>query len=279
MTASAQPPKGYPLMAEADARFGLAEGLEATTLSTGPMVSPDRTQVIHDPRLGDHAIAITWNVGDRVAGGLRSELADRALPPEGVPLWYGLSFLIEEDMPLDPEGFVTIGQFHTPDPDHKPQIGLRYRGTGHFDISLNNVLPAAQVGGTVAPDEDWQALQKKPLRIRDLRRGTWHRIEFLVIWSAGADGLIDIVFNGSHVFRYTGPTTFSDQNGFGPYFKFGVYPSDGNSRPLTVLYARYDRRMQPDAAFLAAQGFLSDAGALEAVTWRDGDGRRSVTDG
>lgn len=196
-------------MTEADARFDFGDGPGTTTLSTGPMVSPDRARVVYDPRLRGHAVAITRNTGDRVAGGLRSELADRALPPESVPVWYGLSFLIEEDMPLDPDGFVTIGQFHTPGPDHKPQIGLRYRGAGHLDIALNNVLPEARRGGAVAPGRDWQAPQKKPLRIRHLRRGVWRRIEFSVIWSPGADGRIDIVFDGAHPLRYAGLTTFS----------------------------------------------------------------------
>ena len=76
--------EGFPPMTEADARFDFGDGPGATTPSAGPMVSPDRARVVYDPRLCGHAVAITRNTGDRVAGGLRSELADRALPPESV---------------------------------------------------------------------------------------------------------------------------------------------------------------------------------------------------
>lgn len=262
------------LAGDVQKNFDLSAGLAASGFSTSMLVCESMAKVVHNECLDDRAIRTTWNVGDRIANGLRAELADRVLPEEGVPLWYTLSFMVPEDMPLDPAAAVTIAQFHTPDYDHKPQLALRYGGHGHLDIAFNHLLP--DVPGDAAA---LQALQKKPLRIEHLRRGRWHCLDIFVTWSPVSEGHIDILFNRKHVLHYTGISTFPDQNGLGPYFKFGVYPSDGNSSALIMYHARYDRIEWPDAGFLAKRGFLSAPDALAAITYEDGAPRRVAKDG
>lgn len=274
MAPSTKPPGGFVRSGDVEKNFDLSAGLAASGFSTSTLVCESMAKVVHNECLNDRAIRTTWNVGDRIANGLRAELADRALPEEGIPVWYTFSFMVPVDMPLDCDAAVTIAQFHTPDYDHKPQVAVRYGGHGHLDIAFNHLLP--EVPGDAAA---WQALQKKPLRIERLRRGRWHCLDVLVTWSPDPGGGIDILFNRKPVLHYTGVSTFPDQRGFGPYFKFGVYPSDGNSSALTMYHARYDRMERPESGFLAERGFLTDPDALAAITYRDGDPRMVMTDG
>lgn len=274
MAPSYEPPEGFIRSGDGEKNFDLAAGLAASGFSTSTLVCESMAKIVYNECLDERAIRTTWQVGDRIANGLRAELADRALPEEGVPVWHTISFMVPQDMPLDHESAVTILQFHTPDYGHKPQIALRYGGHGHLDVTFNHELPD-RPGDAAA----LQALQKKPLRIEHLRRGLWHCLDVLVTWSPDPDGRIDILFNRQHVLHYAGVTTFPDQNGLGPYFKFGVYPSDGNSSALTMYHARYDRIERPHTRFLAERGFLTAPEALAEAVYIDGDPRIVVTDG
>ena len=251
-----------PACRDAGNNFDLSRGLAGTSFDASRLAAPDRALVARDAMLGDHVVRLTWLVGDRAAGGPRAELADQCLPAEGVPIFTSLSFLIPHNLPLDAGGSVTIAQFHTASSNHKPVVALRYRASGHLDVTLNHLVPKA-------PGETPRSLQIKPLRFEDLPRGQWHTIGFLAVWSSGADGRLDIVFDGRPVFRYRGKTNFPDQNGAGPYFKFGVYPSEGNSKPLSVEYARYERVGKPGDALLKARGF----GGGKGTVYRVGDPR------
>lgn len=250
------------------ADFDLSKGLERTDFDTTRLVSEKSAEVYHDRRLDDFAVRINWDVGDVTAGAYRIELADSFHPNEGEPVFYTFSFLVPDGLALDDQGFVTIGQFHTIDAAHKPLIAFRVRASGDLDVTLNHLLPAA-------PGESEQSLQLKPLRIAGLKKGRWHRFDLSVVWSCGDDGMIDMVFNGRHVLRFAGQNSFDDQKGLGPFFKFGVYPSAGNSAPLTVSFARYDCVTDPPAGLLAQRGFETAPHILKERTYDKG-GRRIV---
>ncbi len=259
----------YPRCSLDTRAFDLSKGLAASGLDVSRLVEPDRARVLFDEDLKDYAVEAKWKPGDFIAYGYRTEVADQCLIKEGVPVYYRLSFQIPKDMPLDPERSVLIGQFHTPDKNHKPQIALRYRGTGHFDITFNFKSP--DMPGITASQ-----LQKKPIRILNLVRGEWHTLELLVVWTSDMDGRTDVVFNGWHVLRYQGPTNFASQKGRGPYFKFGLYPSDGNSAPLRIRHGRYSRTVNPSSDFLMARNFYSEPMRLEQVTYMAGAPRRKI---
>ncbi|MEM7425057.1 MAG: heparin lyase I family protein [Pseudomonadota bacterium] len=268
-SAHAADPKKYPRCHLVEPNFDVQHGLEQSSFDISRRVEPDRMRVVFDKDIEEHAIETVWKPGDFIAHGYRTEVSDQCLTEEGVPFYYSLAFKIPKDMPLDPKRSVLIGQFHTPDANHKPQIALRYRGTGHFDITFNFKTP--DMPG-ITPSQ----LQKKPIRIVNLERGVWHKLEMVVIWTSGMGGRTDIVFNGWHVLRYEGPTNFTSQKGRGPYFKFGLYPSDGNSKPLKIRHARYTRMKLPSSEFLMMRNFYSPPMRLEAVTYMVGDQRREV---
>ncbi len=259
-----------PLCQDVTENFDLSGGLARTSFNTGRLVSLDRAQVYHDRQLGAPAVRITWRVGDIAVRATRAELTDLCLPLEQVPMFYTLSFQIPEDMTLDSENSVTIAQFHTEDSNHKPPIAVRYRGWGDLDITLNHLLPKE-------PESTPRSLQKKPLRIRNLRRGRWHTLSVFAIWSSDSTGHLDIVFNGRHALRYEGQNNFTDQRGRGPYVKFGVYPPGGNSEALTVLHAGYSRATRPGADFLTARG-VKMREARDVIVYKDGDKRIIIED-
>ena len=259
----------YPECRAIEKKFDISNGLENSSFDTSRLVAPDRVRVVHDEQLEANAIETTWQVGDFVAHGYRNELADQCLAEEGVPIYYSLAFLIPPELSIDEDKSVIIGQFHTPDKDHKPQIALRYRGTGHFDLTFNW---KASVGEYLTPDE----LQGKPIRFLNIRRGHWHKLELVVKWSSETNGMMDIMFNGQHIARYEGSTNYASQQGEAPYFKFGLYPSDGNSRALIVRHAQYDRIAKPSADFLAKRGFKSSPKDLERVFFAVGDEKREL---
>ena len=260
-----------PLCRDVKENFDLSSGLAKTSFNTRRLVSLDRALVYHDQQLDAAAVRIAWRVGDVAVRATRAELTDLCLPLEHVPMLYSLSFQIPEDIALDAKRSLTIAQFHTEDSNHKPPVAVRYRGWGALDITLNHLLPQK-------PESTPRSLQKKPLRIRNLRRGRWHTLSFFAIWSSNKDGLLDIAFNGRHVLRYEGQNNFNDQRGLGPYVKFGVYPPEGNSRALTVLHAQYSRITNPSLTALKARGLPAPAEELSAPVYRDGDDRIVIED-
>ena len=257
----------YPRCHLTEPRFDLTGGLEGTSFDLSRRVAPDRMRVVFDEDLQQKVVETSWRPGDFIAHGYRTEVSDQCLIEEGVLVYYRLAFKIPEDLELDAGRSVLIGQFHTPDANHKPQIALRYRSTGNFDITFNFKVPDM-------PGLTPSKLQKKPIRIVALERGVWHKLEMVVKWSSGMDGQTDIVFDGRHVLRYEGPTNFATQKGRGPYFKFGLYPSDGNSKPLRIRHALYDRMKLPTSDFLMMRNFYSKPMRLEAVTYMVGDRRK-----
>lgn len=272
--AAAQPageaPKGYPRCSEIKKNFDISKGFGHTSYDMSRFVSKDRVAALLDAGLQEHAVRSTWAVGDFIAHGYRAEVADLCLPDEEELIYYSLSFLVPTHLLLDYDKSVLIGQFHTPDAKHKPQIALRYRGWRHFDITLNFEIPERD-------DLSAYALQRKPLRIKNLRRNRWHHMGLLVRWSAKETGSIDMVFNGSHVLHFKGQNNYPTQQ-FAPYFKYGLYPSDGNNWPLTIHHARYDRVHAPSEAFLRKQGFDFSPGALKAITYVSGEDRIEIKD-
>ncbi|MGI9481132.1 MAG: heparin lyase I family protein [Hyphomicrobiales bacterium] len=265
------PPKGYPRCMDIRKDFDISNGFTKSSYDMSRFVSKDLVAALLDPGIDHHAVRITWAVGDFIAHGYRAEVADLCLPDEGEQIYYSLAFLIPTNILLDHDKSVLIGQFHTPDAGHKPQIALRYRGWRHFDITLNFDVPEKD-------DLSAYALQRKPLRIKNLRRNRWHHLELLVRWSAKENGSIDLVFNGDHVLHCEGRNNYITQNGFAPHFKYGLYPSDSNSWPLTIHHAFYDRMHAPDEAFLRKRGFRFSAGALKPITFNDGDDRMVIND-
>ena len=260
-----------PLCRDVKENFDLSKGLAQTSFNTRRLTSVDRAHVYHDQKLGAAAVRITWRVGDVAVRATRAELTDLCLPVEHEPMLYSLSFQIPEDMALDAERSLTIAQFHTEDSNHKPPIAVRYRGWGALDITLNHLLPKE-------PGSTPRSLQKKPLRIRNLRRGRWHTLSLFAVWSSGENGHLDIAFNGRHVLRYEGQNNFVDQRGLGPYVKFGVYPPDGNSRALTVLHAKYSRVTNPSLDLLNAHGLPGPTKKPMGLIYRDGDERIVIDD-
>lgn len=190
------------------------------------------------------AVSLEWRTGD-FANGWRTEIADKYLAPNDIPMYYSFWLKLPEDFRL-PEGKSTVlMQFHTPDALHKPQIAFRYRWHGSMDVSLNHA--------TVKNHEEARRKQLKVHTFKNLELGKWHFFEFLLVWSKHPErGFIQLQHNHQPVLHYKGQTNYANQ-ATGAYFKFGPYPAKNIQARLQAYYGPYRRITNPPQSFINRQ--------------------------
>jgi len=85
----------------------------------------------------------------------------------------------------------------------------------------------------------------------------WNDFEYLIRWSGHEDGAIEMKVNQETIGHYSGKTNYSDQT-TAPYFKYGIYPPEGNEYELNMLSGAYTMRVEPSLDFIITRGFNPD---------------------
>lgn len=207
----------------------------------------DSIQITYDEALAQNVARFNWKPGDRAHNGFRAELSDAIYPPSDTLIYYRYSLFIPETFTIEEKKYVLITQWHTPGSKHKPPLALRLRHTNCLDITLNH-----KDTGT-----DFSALGSGQIlfgQVEDIKRGVWNDFEYLINWTGAENGSIEMKINQQTVGTYSGKTNYSDQT-TAPYFKYGIYPPEGNSCELNLLSGPYMMQVDPDATFIISRGF------------------------
>ena len=204
-------------------------------------------EIIYDENRQQNIARFNWLPGERANNGLRVELCDPRLPPKDQFIYYRYAMFIPQDFPIETDGYVVISQWHTPGSGHKPPLALRLRHTGRLDVTLNH----DKVGANITPGKSGQIMLAQ---IHDFQKGQWNEFEYLIRWTDKASGHIKMKINQKTVAQYVGKTNYTGQTS-APYFKYGIYPADGNAFELTLDTAPYMWTEEPDEGFLTSRNF------------------------
>ncbi len=207
-------------------------------------------RIVFDEIRQEHIAKFNWKPGERANNGFRVELCDPTLPPNNCNIYYRYSLFVPDDFNIEPDGYVVISQWHTPDSNHKPQLALRLRDTYRLDVTLNH----NKVGADFPPGGSGQI---KLAQLDNFKLGIWNEFEYLIRWSSQDNGAIQMRLNGIEVARRVGKTNYSDQK-TAPYFKYGIYPADDNAFELNMLTGTYELCIDPDPKFLTSHRFDPD---------------------
>ena len=207
-------------------------------------------RIIYDEARKANVACFNWKPGDRANNGYRAELCDATLPPKNTSIYYSYGLFIPEDFNIGEDGYVVITQWHTPGSHQKPPMALRLRHNNRLDVTLNH----KDSGTDLSAHGSGQIIFTQ---IHDFKRGIWNDFEYLVRWSADESGSIEMKINQQTLARYSGPTTYADQT-TAPYFKYGIYPPEGNDFELNMLSGTYTMMVDPDPAFIIQRGFTPD---------------------
>lgn len=208
----------------------------------------DAIKIIYDKEIGKNVALFNWKPGERANNGLRAELCDPSLPPKDQLIYYRYSMYVPEDFPIEDGGYVVISQWHTPGSGHKPPLALRLRHTGQLDVTLNH----NKVGSNLSPGKSGQI---KLAQIPGFQPGIWNDFEYLICWTEEDTGLVQLKINQKTVANYTGKTNYFDQK-TAPYFKYGIYPADGNAFELSLKAGPFMWHQNPPEEFLTSRNFV-----------------------
>ena len=204
-------------------------------------------QIIYDETKAANVASFNWQPGDRAHNGFRAELSDATLPPSDKNIYYRYGLFIPQNFNIHDGGYVLITQWHTPGSSQKPPLALRLRHTNRLDITLNH----KDSGTDLTAHGSGQIILAQ---VDNLDRGIWNDFEYLIRWSGDNKGAIQIRINQEDIAQYRGKTNYSDQT-TAPYFKYGIYPPEGNDFELNLQSSSYTRIIEPEHDLLISRGF------------------------
>ncbi len=204
-------------------------------------------QIIYDETKATNVAQFNWKPGDRAHNGFRAELSDATLPPSNKNIYYRYGLFIPQDFNIHDGGYVLITQWHTPGSSQKPPLALRLRHTNRLDVTLNH----KDTGADLSAHGSGQIIFAQ---IHDLNRGMWNDFEYLIRWSGDESGAIQMRINDDEIAQYSGKTNYSDQT-TAPYFKYGIYPPEGNDFELNLLSGPFTMIIEPDRDYIISRGF------------------------
>lgn len=202
-------------------------------------------QIVTAPvRQGMYAARFEVRKGDFIRDGRRAELKDKFYAPIGSEVWYSLSTLLPEDIPIE-DGHCVLTQWHeTADNEienkasRSPPLAHRFR-SGRFYVSLRHSSEKTQTSN----DGEEIILYEAD----DFPLGVWHDFVYHVKWSWKEDGFVKGWHNGKQVIDYTGPVGYNDENGI--YLKLGMY-RNGSQKTYISYHDNYRRASTKEAVLL-----------------------------
>jgi hypothetical protein len=217
------------LLWEADVETGdLSQFLEGGDAQQAGSPEPE---IVSDPvREGESAVAFTIP-----GGGQRNEVLPGPEFSEGDERWFGFSTFLQDGFPTD-EGWSLITQWKN-DGTGSPPLELSVDG-GQYSIG----------GGYGHPDgaQTWS----EPLA--EAVTGTWVDWGVHVVFSAGADALVEVWKDGEPVLTGFSPDAGTLYPGLDSYLKIGYYRDTAIEQEGTVIHDNW--RMGSTSAAVDLEG-------------------------
>ena len=184
-------------------------------------------------RVGTRACRFTLLPGDYISQGHRAELRDPYNAHWEEEVWYGFSSFVPAGHAPSPGVGLVLAQWHDQaklgDPSGKPPIAVRYRDGRLFVTGAWSKV--------ASPDPE---IRYEFASVEDFPLGRWHDFVFRVFWSRRGTSEIEAWLDRAPLIDWRGPLGYENEEE-GPYFKFGVYCSPPDRRPVIVYHDNYSR--------------------------------------
>ena len=212
-----------------DFESGTFDGWSVKRLA-GPHSAVIQSDIV---RVGTRACRFTLLPGDYISQGHRAELRDPFNARWEEEVWYGFSTFVPSAHRASPGIGTVLAQWHDQaklgDPSGKPPIAIRYRA-GRLSVS-------GAYGNFASPDPD---VRYEFARVDRLPLDRWHDFVFRVFWSRHGTSEIEAWLDGGLLTDWRGPLAYENEEE-GPYFKFGVYCSPPDVKPVIAYHDNYSR--------------------------------------